>query len=265
MAAKTASYSSDKHPSPQGVWGFFCIWTIVLVLLAAVMAPAAHAQAAPAAEDAKVFGESNNLNGAPESPVQTLPGEAPAQAAGAIAPAADDKKPAYLTEDEPFQLKEYEEPKPATPEPWWQQLIGFVFKLAMVIGLIFLSLAVIKKVSGGRMALNLPNTKGRNIVVLESTHLNPQQAIHMISLGGERLLVVGAGPQGLTTLTEITDPYQVNLFLQAQKSTPSASSFNQVFDLEKVVQDTNSDLLSDTFAEVQDDPRYRGQRGWPGQ
>jgi hypothetical protein len=87
----------------------------------------------------------------------------------------------------------------------------------------------------------------------------------MISLGGERLLVVGAGPQGLSTLTEITDPQQVRLFLQAQKTTPSASAFNQVFDLERVVQDTNSELLGETLREVDDDPRFnRGRRKWPG-
>ena len=262
MAAKTLSYASSTRPSPQGLWGYFCWWTLVLVLLSAVAAPAVQAQEAP-----KVFGESNNLN-QPAEQVPTLPGEAPAQAGGTVAPAkaaADENQPAYLSEDAPLQLKDYEEPKPAAPEPWWQQLLGFLFKLAMVIGLIFLSLAVVKKLSGGKMTLNLPNTKGRNIVVLETTHLTPQQAIHMISLGGERLLVVGAGPQGLSTLTEITDPQQVRLFLQAQKTTPAASSFNQVFDLEQVVQETNSELLADTFAEVQDDPRYRGRGGWGGQ
>jgi flagellar biogenesis protein FliO len=197
---------------------------------------------------------------------QPLPGEGQAQAADEPKSApADDKKPAYLSEDQPLQLKDYEEPKAAEPAPWWQQVLGFGFKLLMVIGLIFGSLAAVKKLSGGRMALNLPNTKGRNIVVLESTHLNPQQAIHMISLGGERLLVVGAGPQGLSTLTEITDPQQVRLFLQAQKTTPSASAFNQVFDLERVVQDTNSELLGETLREVDDDPRFnRGRRKWPG-
>jgi flagellar biogenesis protein FliO len=128
-----------------------------------------------------------------------------------------------------------------------------------VIGLIAASLFAVKKLSGGRMALNLPNTKGRNIVVLESTHLNPQQAIHMISLGGERLLVVGAGPGGLSTLTEITDPTQVRHFLHAQKSTTAASAFNQVFDLERVVQDGDGDLVGDALHDV-DDPRYR--RGW---
>lgn len=264
MAVRTAPTSSASRPLPQGVWGYFWLWVTLLVLGAAAAAPAAHAEAG-----AKVFGDANNMaTQEQQAPAgsQPLPGEPSAQAGDTARPAmADDKKPAYLSEDQPLQLKDYEEPKPAEPAPWWQQALGFVFKLAMVIGLIFLSLAAVKKLSGGRMAINLPSTKGRNIVVLESTHLNPQQAIHMISLGGERLLVVGAGPQGLSTLSEITDPAQVRLFLQAQKTTPSASTFNQVFDLEQVVQDTNSDLLGETLAEVDDDPRFHGRRkGWPG-
>lgn len=249
MAAKTSHLSLNHRPSPTGVWGYFWIWSLLLMLAAAFAAPAVHAQAAPAADAPKLFGEHSNLKGQGQ------------------AAQADPKAPAYLSEDAPLQLKDYEEPKPAAPEPWWQQLLGFIFKLAMVLGLIVVSLAAVKKLSGGRMALNLPNTKGRNVVVLETTHLSPQQAIHMVSLGGERLLVVGAGPQGLTTLTEITDPAQVSLFLQAQKSQPTASSFNQVFDLEQVVQETNSELLAETFREVGQDPRYNRDpnRRWPGQ
>jgi flagellar biogenesis protein FliO len=260
MAVQTAPTSTSIRPLPQGLWGYFWLWVTLLVIGAAVAAPAAHAEDQP-----RVFGEQSNMaDQQPQS--QPLPGEPAAQAGDTAKPAmsADDKKPAYLSEDQPLQLKDYEDPKPAEPAPWWQQVLGFGFKLLMVIGLIFGSLAAVKKLSGGKMALNLPNTKGRNIVVLESTHLNPQQAIHMISLGGERLLVVGAGPQGLSTLTEITDPAQVRLFLQAQKTTPSASTFNQVFDLQQVVQDTHSDLLGETLAEVDDDPRFDNRRRWPG-
>jgi flagellar biogenesis protein FliO len=169
------------------------------------------------------------------------------------------KKPAYMQEDQPLQLKDYEEPRPAAPEPWYQQLFGFLFKLAMVIGLVILSLNVIKKVQSGKV--QLPSAKGRNLVVLESVHLGPSQAVHVLSLGGDRLLVVGAGPQGLTTLSEISDPATVRALSGGAKANPSA--FNQVFDLETVVQEAGSELFNETLRETRDSDFGRPRREWP--
>ncbi|MDB5097549.1 MAG: Flagellar biosynthesis protein FliO [Cyanobacteria bacterium RYN_339] len=168
------------------------------------------------------------------------------------------KKPAYTAEDQPFPLRDYEEPKPAAQAPWWQQALGFVFKLALVIGLIFVSLGVLKKLQGGR--ITLPNAKGKNMVVLETANLGPQQNVHLISLGGDRLLVVGASPQGVTKLAEITDPAQVRPFLNGSRSNPS--DFNQVYDMEAVGADHAADLFAQTMNEVGE--RY-GQRRpeWP--
>jgi flagellar biogenesis protein FliO len=161
-------------------------------------------------------------------------------------PAAPAKKPAYLDENSPFPLRDYEEPKPTAQAPWWQQALGFVFKLLLVIGLVFVSLGIIKKLSGGRVML--PNAKGRNMVVLETTNLGPQSAVHLISLGGERLLVVGTGPQGVTKLAEIDDPAQVRPFLNSSRTNPS--SFNQVFDLENAGHDHGPDLFAQPINQV---------------
>lgn len=221
-----------------------------------LVAPAALAEPAapPVTEDgAVVFGAEDNLQGVEARPV----GEGPA--AAQVKPSGT-PQPAYMAEDQPLKLKDYDEPKPAEPEPWWSQLLGFLLKLVIVIGLIFGTLVAMKKMNGGKVAFNLPNTRGRNIVVLETTHLNPQQAVHLISLGGERLLVVGASPQGLTTLSEITDPQQMRPFLQGQKAA-SASPFNQVFDLESVVQESGGELFNEAYRE-----QYgrKGRKDWPG-
>jgi flagellar biogenesis protein FliO len=168
------------------------------------------------------------------------------------------KKPAYMAEDQPFPLRDYEEPKPSPQAPWWQQALGFVFKLALVIGMIFVSLGAIKKLQGGRVTL--PNAKGKNMVVLESANIGPQQNIHLISLGGDRLLVVGASPQGVTKLAEITDPAQVRPFLKP--GTPNPSDFNQVYDMEAVGADHAQDLFAQTMSEVGE--RYGTRRPeWP--
>lgn len=206
---------------------------VLMLFLAAPLSAPALAQAAPA-----------------------LVAERPEAPAAPAAAATD--KPAYMTEDQPLQLRDYEEPTAArAQEPWWQQLFGFLFKLAMVLGLIYLSLMAVRKFQSGQ--ISLPTAKGRNMVVLESTQLNAQQAIHLVSLAGERLLVVGAGPQGLTTLSEITEPSAIAPFLSAQRG--NASAFNQVFDLETVVQEANSTLFDETLREVKDSRRPDTE--WP--
>lgn len=173
-------------------------------------------------------------------------------------PVSQAKKPAYMAEDQPFPLRDYEEPKPSPQAPWWQQALGFVFKLALVIGMIFVSLGAIKKLQGGRVTL--PNAKGKNMVVLESANIGPQQNIHLISLGGDRLLVVGASPQGVTKLAEITDPSQVRPFLKP--GNPNPSDFNQVYDMESVGADHAQDLFAQTMNEVGE--RYGTRRPeWP--
>lgn len=168
-------------------------------------------------------------------------------------------KPAYMTEDQPLRLRDYAEPQPAQPEPWWQQLLGFLLKLVIVLGLVVVSLVALKRMNGGKAIL--PNARSRNIVVLETTHLAPNQAMHLVSIGGERLLVVGAGPQGLTTLSEITDPEEVRPFMQGQRAS-GASPFNQVFDLESVVQEAGGDLFNEAYREQYPTPKKR-KKGWP--
>jgi hypothetical protein len=157
MADKSVHRSNFRRPGPQGLWGSF--WLLVVLVVMGGVAPAVHAEPTPAEVEsgAKVFGEGANMadKTQPEAQpqAQPLPGEGQAQAADEPKSApADDKKPAYLSEDQPLQLKDYEEPKAAEPAPWWQQVLGFGFKLLMVIGLIFGSLAAVKKLSGGRMA-----------------------------------------------------------------------------------------------------------------
>ncbi|MEZ6067212.1 MAG: flagellar biosynthetic protein FliO [Planctomycetaceae bacterium] len=52
----------------------------------------------------------------------------------------------------------------------------------------------------------------------------PQQSIHLVRVG-ERLLVIAAGPQGMQTLSEITDPAEVqHLTLLCRSGSPEAAS-----------------------------------------
>lgn len=168
------------------------------------------------------------------------PGGAPA-----TKPAVDDG-PAYLAEDQPFKLKDYEEPKPTVQAPWWQTILWMLLKLVCVLALLAASLFGVKKLSGGQLPASLAGAlgaKGKHLVVLETTSLGPSQAMHLVLVGGDRLLVVGAGPQGLTTLATVDDPNQVRMLLAANSKGPS-TPFSQAFDMESVVQEDGSDLYS---------------------
>ncbi|MFV0444163.1 MAG: flagellar biosynthetic protein FliO [Planctomycetaceae bacterium] len=67
------------------------------------------------------------------------------------------------------------------------------------------------------------NAAPQAVNLLGTTPITPQSAVHVIQVG-ERLLVVGSGPGGLHTLTELTDPAEVAHLAhlcRSQQSLPS--------------------------------------------
>jgi flagellar biogenesis protein FliO len=123
--------------------------------------------------------------------------------------------PAYMKENGSLNLRDYDEPRQNAEAPLWQTVLSMLFKLLLVVGLIILSLGVFKRYFQGR--LGLPTLRGKNVVLLESTMLSPQHTVHVVSLGGDRLLVLGASAGGLALLTEISDPQAVTQFIQSSQ------------------------------------------------
>jgi flagellar protein FliO/FliZ len=72
-----------------------------------------------------------------------------------------------------------------------------LFKLGVVIGLIYISLYLLRRWRGA-----LPGARTRRLSILETTPLTPRQALHLVQVGG-RVLLIGATDQNLTMLTEI--------------------------------------------------------------
>jgi flagellar biogenesis protein FliO len=217
----------------------------------------AGAEAAQAADPAPAGGGAGLA--APDPAAAEAAPEAVAPAPQKPAAKPKDDGPAYLAEDQPFQLKDYEEPKRQEQAPWWQTLLGFVFKLAIVLGLIFGSMVAVKKMSGGKLGLGLPlAAKGRNLVVLESASLGPAQQMHLVCVGGDRLIVVGSGPQGLSTLATIDDPHQVQALLAATNQKGQNTPFNQVYDMETVVQEADGDLFRGNLRDIGRGGRWGG-------
>lgn len=99
--------------------------------------------------------------------------------------------------------------------PTLLQLAG---ALVLIIVIIYLSVWLMKKYSGGKIA-----GVGNLISVIERRHLAPKQALYLIKVG-EKHLLIGASDSGLQKLSDIDD-----LEVKTVKPSPAlgASRFSQ--------------------------------------
>jgi len=133
----------------------------------------------------------------PEAPTTARPpAEAPKAGPKTAAPAAKGDASAdagYLS---------YAEPGPPEP-PGLLSLAGRVVgSLALVVGLIFVAALVLRRYLGGATA---PTTSRKVSELVEVTPLGGKRYLYLIRVA-DRLLVVGAGGEQLSLLSEITDP-----------------------------------------------------------
>ncbi len=105
---------------------------------------------------------------------------------------------------------------PPTLDPlgWWKTVAA----LALVVGIIFILKRYLVRhgVGGG------PRVGGQVVEVLTRTAVSGKHQVMLLRVGG-RLLVVGAGPDTLNTLAEITDPEQVGELLGIVEQGKAAS------------------------------------------
>ncbi len=87
-------------------------------------------------------------------------------------------------------------------------VLDVIFKLGIVVVLIYVSLLLLKrwqdaggKMPGGILSMRM---KERQLTVLETTRLSPRQALHLVKVGSQTVLI-GATDQALTLLTEVDD------------------------------------------------------------
>ena len=105
---------------------------------------------------------------------------------------------------------------------WWSTLGG----LAAVLALIFIAARLLRKNMPGAEAA-LP---AHVVQVLGRKSLDYRHTIHLVRLGS-RLLVLGSSQEGLRTLSEITDPVEVDCLAGSCKSSESPSSLRNFGDL----------------------------------
>ncbi|MBN1587978.1 MAG: FliO/MopB family protein [Pirellulales bacterium] len=100
--------------------------------------------------------------------------------------------------------------------------------LTLVLGL-FLVIAWGLRRAAPKATLRLP---GGVIEILGRVPLDNRQQMHLIQCGN-KLLLVGATPEGARTLTEITEPVEVNRLVALCKQTPSdnaVTAFRHIFE-----------------------------------
>lgn len=106
---------------------------------------------------------------------------------------------------------------------WW----GTVGALTAVLALVFLAAKVVRKSMPAATRALPPEV----VQVLGRKPLDYRNTLHLVRLGS-KLLVLGSSQEGLSTLSEVTDPVEVDYLAglcRPAASTSLADSFNQLF------------------------------------
>lgn len=184
---------------------------------AALMQPPVDPAAASAAmaEPSAAAGEPAQLSAATQ-PAATQPAAAPA---GAGADEADSEAIESSLVSEPNRSAE--ENRPLQDADLGGQVgdwLQTVLALGLVVALIFAARWALKKRQAG-----LGSVGGQQVVeVLNRTAVSARQSVLILRVG-KRILVVGAGADGMSTLTEISDAEEISAILGAVEQAKSNS------------------------------------------
>ena len=104
----------------------------------------------------------------------------------------------------------------AAAQPWWSLTFDLVIKLGLVIGLIYVTMWVLRKYTMGTNGRrNVPGGQmiGR-LGILDTAVLAPNRTVYLIEVA-DRILVLGATATTLSTLAEIREPEAIALLKPA--------------------------------------------------
>jgi flagellar biogenesis protein FliO len=110
--------------------------------------------------------------------------------------------------------------------PWWSLTFDLVIKLGVVIGLIYLTMWVLKTyVLGGQARKWLGRQlAGGRVALLDTTQLAPGRTLYLVEVA-DRVLVLGATGSSLSTLAEIREAEAIDLLKARQAEEAGPPSF----------------------------------------
>jgi len=79
-------------------------------------------------------------------------------------------------------------------------MLKMTLAVLIVVGLGVTAIYVSKKVLP-----KITNLQGKEIHILETTHLGPRKAMHLVKIGNHRRLLIGSTNDSITTLADLTE------------------------------------------------------------
>ena len=84
---------------------------------------------------------------------------------------------------------------------YWGEFVNMIITLLIIIGLIFLSVVVLKKIMRSRMQ---HVNRSAAIKVLERRAINQKTSLYLVDIAG-KTVVIGESPAGLNLITDLPD------------------------------------------------------------
>jgi flagellar biogenesis protein FliO len=101
-------------------------------------------------------------------------------------------------------------------------LLKAFFTLAAIVAALFVVLVIVRRYAAGQITRN----SGTQFRVIGQLALQPKKQVYLL-LVADRLLVVGAADQAMTTLAEITDPDTIAALVESRVAAPSLPLFRK--------------------------------------
>ncbi|MBN1267482.1 MAG: flagellar biosynthetic protein FliO [Anaerolineales bacterium] len=115
-------------------------------------------------------------------------------------------------------------------------ILDIILKSTFLLGLIFIGLYFMRRWQSGSVGAG-----SRQLQILESKHLSPKQAVHLIR-AGKRVFLIGATDHGLSLLSELQSERK------GSSGQESGSSFAQ--ELARSAEELETDRFEDKIQEV---------------
>lgn len=151
-----------------------------------------------------------------------------------------------------FYIRDYADVANASAAaPWWSLTFDLVIKLGLVIGLIYLTMWVLRTYLGGAGRMRGAALPSGRLTVLDQSVLAPGRTLYLVEVA-DRVLVLGATGTSLSTLSEISDPTAIDLLKKRESEpeppSPFAEQLRQIS--EGLAAGTPGTILSDKIGEL---------------